>query len=130
MIKYEKRIRQVVDFSEVGNHRIHPSDIDAIFEFDNKYLIIFELKKKGVKVPIGQKLLFERIADSWEKTNGPCWVVYCEHDTKAEEIVSMINCDTISIYRDSKTYEYKQSIRAFLIGVAEKYNIEKLKSSL
>ena len=60
MIKYKNRIKQVLDFTGVGNSKIHPSDIDAILEFDNKYLIIFEVKLKGVQVPLGQKLLFEK----------------------------------------------------------------------
>ena len=70
MIKHKKRIKQVLDFRGVGNSKIHPSDIDAVLEFDNKYLIIFECKLKGVNVPYGQKLLFKRIADAWQLQNG------------------------------------------------------------
>ena len=57
MIKHEKRIKQVLDFKGVGNTKIHPSDIDAVLEFDNKFLILFEVKLKGVTVPFGQRLL-------------------------------------------------------------------------
>tara|TARA_B110000285_G_C15116311_1_gene614318 strand:- start:950 stop:1345 length:396 start_codon:yes stop_codon:yes gene_type:complete len=130
LIKYKNRISQVIDFSGVGNEKIHPSDLDALLEFDNKYLIIFEVKKKGVAVPIGQKLLFERIADSWEKTNGPCWVAYCEHNTNASEIINMINCSTTSVYRKSKTHNHEASVKEFLIQIADKHNIQKLKSCL
>ena len=130
MIKYKNRISQVIDFSGIGNEKIHPTDLDALLEFDNKYLIIFEVKKKGVEVPLGQKLLFERIADSWESTNGPCWVAYCEHDTNASQIINMINCNTVKVYRKSKTYSHTASVKDFLISIAEKNNITKLKSSL
>jgi len=58
MIKFPERIKQVLNFKGIGNSKIHPTDIDAILEFDGKHLIIFEVKKEGMKVPIGQKLLF------------------------------------------------------------------------
>ncbi len=89
MIKYKNRIKQVLDFTGVGNSKIHPSDIDAILEFDNKYLIIFEVKLKGVQIPVGQKILFKRIADCWQKTNGEAFVVYCEHETETSEKIKM-----------------------------------------
>ena len=50
MIKYKKRFNQVIDFN-FGDSKIHPTDIDAILEFDNKYLIIFEVKKRGLYAP-------------------------------------------------------------------------------
>ena len=56
MIKFPERIKQVLNFKGIGNSKIHPTDIDAILEFNEKYLIIFEVKKEGMKVPIGQKL--------------------------------------------------------------------------
>ena len=131
MIKYPNRIKQVLDFRGIGNSKIHPTDIDAILEFDNKYLIMFEVKKKGVEAPLGQVLLFERLADCWEKTRGPAWVIYCEHDTNTDEIVHMQNCFTSKVYRDNVYYKYKDhSIREVLQDIAYKYNITKLKDSL
>ena len=55
MIKHEKRIKQILDFRGVGDSKIHPSDIDAVLEFDNQFLILFEVKLKGVDVPFGQE---------------------------------------------------------------------------
>jgi len=130
MIKYHKRIKQVLDFRGIGNSKIHPTDIDAILEFDNKYLIIFEVKKKGVEAPMGQVLLFERLADCWEKTRGPAWVLYCEHDTNAEEVVHMENCYVKKVYRDNVYYKYTANIKETLRDIADKHNITKLKTSL
>jgi len=130
MIKYEKRIRQVLDFRGVGNSKIHPSDVDAILEFDNKYLIIFECKLKGVKVPFGQRLLFERIADAWQLQNGEAFVVYCEHQTDVSEIVQMQNSTVISVYHKKKNHQRNENVKDFLIKLANNYNINKLKKSL
>ena len=77
MIKYPNRIKQVLDFRGVGDSKIHPSDIDAILEFNDEYLLIFEVKYKGVSVPYGQKLLFQRIADAWQESRkaGFCYLL-------------------------------------------------------
>ena len=37
LIKNSKRIKQSMDFTGVQNRAIHPSDIDGVLEFDNKY---------------------------------------------------------------------------------------------
>jgi len=130
MIKHEKRIKQVLNFKGVGNQKIHPSDIDAILEFDNKYLIIFEVKLKGVQVPYGQKLLFERIADCWQKTNGEAFIVYCEHQTNTSEIVNMANTTVKKVYNNKKNFVRNQNIREFLMTLAKHYNIKKLNEAL
>jgi hypothetical protein len=130
MIKHEKRIKQVLNFKGVGNQKIHPSDIDAILEFDNKYLIIFEVKLKGVQVPYGQKLLFERIADCWQKTNGEAFIVYCEHQTNTSEIVNMANTTVKKVYNNKKNFARNQNIREFLMTLAKHYNIKKLNEAL
>jgi hypothetical protein len=131
MIKYKKRISQIIDFSGIGNSKIHPTDLDAILEFDEKYLIIFEVKKVGVDCPIGQRLVFERLVNSWEKTNGPAYLIYCEHNTSTDEIVEMTNCYTKKIYRKGKEKPYEgKSVLQVLHTIADTHKIIKLKSSL
>ena len=66
MIKHKNRIKQVIDFSGVDS-KIHPTDIDAVLEFDDKYLLLFEVKYKGLKAPLGQEILFNRITDCYTK---------------------------------------------------------------
>jgi len=130
MIKYKKRFNQVIDFN-FGDSKIHPTDIDAILEFDNKYLIIFEVKKRGVDTPTGQRLLFERLADSWATNGKRSWVIYCEHDTNPEEVVNLDNCYTKTVYTDNVYYKYKNNpIKKALRIIADKHNITKLKTSL
>ena len=65
LIRDRKKVKQVIDFTGVQNGKIHPSDIDAVMEFDNKVLILIEVKRKHVLIPMGQRILLERICDSW-----------------------------------------------------------------
>jgi hypothetical protein len=130
MILYKNRIKQVLDFSGVGNSKIHPSDIDAVLEFDNKFLILFEVKLKGVKVPFGQRLLFQRIADAWQSVNKEAFVVYCEHQTNVKEIVSMENTTVVNVYHRGRDTKRNEVIKEFLYKLAEHYGIDKLKKSL
>ncbi len=130
MIKYNKRIKQVLDFRGVGNSKIHPTDIDAVLEFDNKYLILFEIKLKGVPNSIGQELVFKRIVDCWEKTNGNAFIIYCEHNTDPQEIVSMENTTVNRIYSGGVNYKRNQNLKECLHKLADYYKITKLKNSL
>ena len=65
LINNSDRVKQAIDFTGVQNGKIHPSDIDAVFEFDNKYLVLMEVKYKDAPIPTGQRLLLERMADAW-----------------------------------------------------------------
>jgi hypothetical protein len=65
LIRNSKQVKQVIDFTGVQNGKIHPSDIDAVLEFDNDALILIEVKRKYNKIPTGQRLLLERINNSW-----------------------------------------------------------------
>ena len=40
LIRNSNRVKQAIDFTGVQNGKIHPSDVDAVFEFDNKFLIL------------------------------------------------------------------------------------------
>ena len=65
LIRNSNQTKQGIDFTGVENGKIHPTDIDAVLEFDNEALILIEVKRKGSKLPLGQRLLLERLCDSW-----------------------------------------------------------------
>jgi hypothetical protein len=130
MIKYNKRIKQVLDFRGMGNSKIHPTDIDAVLEFNNKYLILFEIKLKGVANSVGQDLVLKRIADCWEKTNGNAFIIYCEHKTDPKEVVTMKNTTVKRIYSGGVNYKRNENLKECLVKLADYYKITKLKNSL
>ena len=65
LIRNSKQVKQAIDFSGIQNGKIHPSDIDAVLEFNNEVLILIEVKRIGSDIPTGQRLLLERLCDSW-----------------------------------------------------------------
>ena len=46
LIRNRDQVKQVIDFTGVQNGKLHPSDVDFVLEFDNKVLILGEVKKK------------------------------------------------------------------------------------
>ena len=61
LIRRPNQIKQGIDFTGVQNGPIHPTDIDAVLEFDNEALILIEIKRVDNNMPTGQKLVLERI---------------------------------------------------------------------
>ena len=57
LIRNSNQVKQAIDFVGAEWKDIHPSDIDAVLEFDNEHLILFEVKRKGYSIPKGQRLL-------------------------------------------------------------------------
>jgi hypothetical protein len=47
LIKNSNKAKQGVDFTGVKWGKIHPSDVDFVLEFNNKVLILGEVKYKG-----------------------------------------------------------------------------------
>jgi hypothetical protein len=129
MIKHPNRIKQVIDFSGFNN-KIHPSDIDAVLEFDNKYLFLFEVKLKGLETPVGQDLLLKRIANSWQSKSKYSFVIYCEHNTKQDEFVTLKNTNVVKIYHDKKMYIKNISTYQLLKDIGKHYKISKLMEAL
>lgn len=136
MIKHPNRISQVIDFSGVGNNKIHPTDIDAVFEFNNKYLILIEVKHiNNPVVPCGQAAVYERITDAWQATNGDAFFLTVVHGTKTDEFVNLKNTFIYETYhkgkytRTNETYR-KNTLINFLLRFASHYKISKLYESI
>ena len=67
LIRNRNKVKQVIDFTGVQNGNMHPSDIDAVLEFDNEVLILIEVKYKFNSIPTGQRLLLERLSKDLKK---------------------------------------------------------------
>jgi len=86
LINNSDRVRQVLDFTGVQNGNMHPSDIDAVLEFDNKYLVLMEVKYNNALIPTGQRLLLERLAAAWVANLGKEAVILkVSHDFKDDK---------------------------------------------
>tara|TARA_R100000231_G_scaffold119893_2_gene90032 strand:- start:2540 stop:2932 length:393 start_codon:yes stop_codon:yes gene_type:complete len=96
LIRNRNQVKQVIDFTGVQNGKMHPSDIDFVLEFDNKVLILGEVKRQFNRIPTGQKLILERIVDSW---NGYGIAIKVEHNFKDDTVnIPLEECKVTAWY--------------------------------
>tara|TARA_R110001632_G_scaffold231703_1_gene370789 strand:+ start:11562 stop:11957 length:396 start_codon:yes stop_codon:yes gene_type:complete len=97
LIRNSNQAKQGLDFTGVENGKIHPSDIDAVLEFNNEALILMEVKREGSKLPTGQRLLLERIADSWHTKKSI--VLFITHNFKEDtKDIPLQECNVEAAY--------------------------------
>lgn len=128
LIRNSKQVRQTIDFTGIQSGKIHPTDIDVVLEFDNDVLILMEVKRKGNLIPTGQRLVLERICNSWHTDK--CVVLYVTHDFKDDnKDIPLDKCSVGNIYLNRKWKPAKQEINLVdcLKGFSELWNIKKLK---
>lgn len=118
LIKNDRLVRQIIDFSGLEMGKIHPTDIDFVLELQNKALIIGEVKSRGKGLPTGQRLLLERLVDSWHTKRAIA--LYVEHDNKDGKVIRLPDCQVVSIYHakewrnPSRTITVKEAINELL----------------
>lgn len=128
LIRNSKQVKQAIDFSGIESGKIHPTDIDVVLEFDNEVLILMEVKRKGNKIPLGQKLVLQRIADSWHTDK--VVVLYVTHNFKIDEKdIPLKHCNVESVYLKGQWKPAKSeiSLTDTLKGFSKLWNIKKLK---
>jgi hypothetical protein len=127
LIKNRNKVKQVIDFSGVQNGKLHPSDIDGVFEFDNRVLILMEVKRKYKAIPTGQRLLLERISDSWH-TKENSIVLKVEHEWDDEHTsIPLKGCVVSRAYYKEKWITYKEpmNILDYLNKLGEEWECKK-----
>ena len=128
LIRNRKKVRQVIDFTGVQNGRMHPSDIDAVLEFNNDVLILMEVKYRRRPIPTGQRLLLERIVDSWH-TDRSC-ALKVEHEfTNDDENIPLHTCLVSGFYNRRHWVYYKDPVPLvdYLNELGEKWDCKKCK---
>ena len=127
LIRNSKQVKQTIDFTGIESGKIHPTDIDVVLEFDNEVLILMEVKRKGNKIPLGQRLVLERIANSWHTSKVVVLYVTHKFDNDNKDI-PLNKCQVDSIYMDKIWKPAKKEISLIntLKGLIELWNIKKL----
>ena len=128
LIRNSNQTKQGIDFTGIEYGKIYPTDIDAVLEFDNEALILMEVKKKGNKIPTGQRLVLERIANSWHTNKSV--VLYVTHSFKNDNKdipLSECNVDSVYINKEWKILNKTISLSDTLSVLGKKWNINKLK---
>ncbi len=128
LIRNSNQVKQTIDFAGIESGKIHPTDIDVVLEFDNEVLILMEVKRKGNKIPTGQRLVLERIANSWHTDK--VVVLYVTHNFKNDnKDIPLKECNVESIYLGRVWKESKRQISLVdtIKGFSKLWNINKLK---
>jgi hypothetical protein len=127
LIRNSKQVSQSIDFTGFENNKIHPTDIDFVFEFDNEILILGEVKRDGNDLPTGQRLVVERMVDRWGDKGIALKVVHSHRDENTD--IPLLDCFVESYYLDGKwtTLNTKYSLVAFINGLGRKWNNNKCK---
>lgn len=129
LIKNRNKVRQVIDFTGIQNGKLHPSDIDGVFEFDNKILILIEVKRKFKPIPTGQRLLLERICDSWH-TNDRALVMKVEHEFDDDTLdIPLKQCKVSRLYYKKHwvTLPQPEDFKTYLNRLGEEWGCKKCK---
>lgn len=128
LIKNSNLVRQTIDFSGVQNKNMHPSDIDAVLEFDDQVLILMEIKFKGSPIPTGQKLMLQRIADAWHVGVKKAIVLKIEHNFMVHnKDIPLDKCFVTAFYYNGawKNLKRKQRFVTYLNQLGKLFNTEK-----
>jgi|TARA_R110000803_G_scaffold162233_2_gene225885 hypothetical protein len=128
LIRNSNQTKQGLDFTGVENGKIHPTDIDAVLEFDNEALVLIEVKRINNNIPIGQRLVLERICDSWHTDKSI--VLFVTHNFKNDLVdIPLVECIVKKYYINGNWNELitDNSLKSVLNRLGLKWNVKKLK---
>ena len=85
--------KQLVEFAGLRFRNGTPSDIDGCFDCYGNGWIFIEIKRKGVEIQHGQKLMYERLARDLASGGKTAVVIIAEHNiTDPEQNIPAKNC--------------------------------------
>jgi len=91
-IRNRERAKQLRDFTGLRWGKITPTDIDSFTEFDDKLYVWTEAKLRGVKMPYGQRLAFQRLCDAIAETGRIATYLVVEHDGAPGQDIDYAAC--------------------------------------
>lgn len=127
LIRNSREVVRAIDFTGVQNGVIHPSDIDAVLEFDNDILILIEVKKVNNEIPLGQKLLLERICCAWRTNRSVVVKVEYQDVYDVNENIPLEACFVTEYYHRYRWKKTKENypLRNFLNYLGERWENKK-----
>ena len=127
LIRNHREVVKSIDFTGVQNGKIHPTDIDCVLEFDNDILILIETKKVGNEIPTGQRILLERLIDSWHTNHGIALKVEYTDEEIGAVSIQLNRCMVTKYYINKTWYDapIPTKMVEFINTLGEKWNNEK-----
>ena len=94
-----QKAKQLLLFEDVSKDGIGMTDIDGLIEYKNRALILFEIKCQDKEVPLGQRLVLERMVNNAADTGKTAVAIVAEHNVlDPESPVFVRNCRVREIY--------------------------------
>lgn len=126
LIRNSNQTKQGLDFTGIQNGKIHPTDIDAVLEFDNEALVLIEIKRVNNYLSTGQRLVLERITDSWH--NDKAVAIFATHNFKDDTVdVPAELCRVEKIYwRGEWHLKHSELLSHVLNKLGSSWGIEKM----
>jgi hypothetical protein len=136
LIRNENHTKQLISFEGLNVGDMYPTDIDGALEYDDIYLILFEVKHNNKEIPTGQKKLLKRIADSWVESGlytgieKKSIIFKVSHNTPLGESIKLAEGMVIDYYYDGNWLKKDKPITALqaIYDIAKEWKINKLKS--
>lgn len=95
----QKKARQLLLFEDISKDGIGMTDIDGLIEYKNRALILFEIKHGDKEVPIGQRLVLERMVNNAAETGKTAVAIVAEHSVENADLpVFVRECRVREIY--------------------------------
>jgi len=89
-----------------------PTDIDMVIEIGNSTLIVGELKYGNAEVPIGQRLVIERICTNWAKEGRHALGIIAHHQEKGDVLVKDAK---VTMYWDTERSKWVKPERDYTV---------------
>lgn len=99
-----KRAGQLMNYINLQFGKVMPSDIDAILDLKGQAWVIIEAKSGKASVPLGQRILLERMAKDLGSSR-PTYVLVARHKTPVAQQVDLGNCKVGTVYENGVWYD-------------------------
>lgn len=107
LIQKADLLTRIISFDGLQRHRgIHPTDLDAVIDYNGNAWLIAECKHIGNKLPYGQQKALENMASQLKN----CLVVVCEH-TSTEGWIYLKDCSVTLMYWNGQWKEPKRPMK-------------------
>lgn len=124
LVKHRKRMKQLICFDGLTFGSITPMDIDLCIEYHDKAVIFCEYKLRGCKMPRGQRLCLERLANNCDTAGKLSVVMLCEHEVQdTDEDVKAEEAEVKAVYYKGRWYIGDgDNVKGYLMRVIRKAN--------
>ena len=102
VIHNRSRLNQQILFEGLEYGKLSYTDLDFIQERKGKLLICGDVKVRGIELPLGQRLLIQRLCDKWSIDGSPAYGVVSEHDVSPNQDVILSQTNIREVYHNGK----------------------------